>query len=720
MISFSKMADEMKITKEATYDHPNLILPVPTICLLIERDGGLGDLTLSAIADAAQRIGGAIPSLSARLSELASEIRNYSTRRAIATCIAETALLLHNDLFLPAAHALGLAPNGKPEIVAAFEFRNFKLGLLAGRAAVALWDLALSNPAPELDGLADINTQLRKDARGVQPRLGTRYLLEEAARRDIPSTQLLDLKIRIKRLSDLFQFGQGCKQKRFMRGITSNTASLAYELTTFKPATAHLLAEHGIPVPPQGVADTWEQAIAIGQQIGFPLVVKPIDQDMGAGVLVAISDEAALQEAFTRTRRYGVVQIEKYITGFDHRITFIDNVLVSVLRTTPPIIVGDGKTKIQQLLEADRIATPSMIKGKITIDDEVLGRVRDHGYAPDDILPSGQEIVLRLWWRNALDHALEDVTPLAHPDNIEVARRAVQLIGIDVAGVDFLTLDISRPYYETGAAITEVNAMPALAGVQGCGRPAYSMLFDSLFPQGSDGRIPTALVLDERDDGSAVAMTEKILGACGLTVGVSSRHGIRIAGKPIRREVADDTAQARLILQNPQVSAAILQISAETIRRRGLPIDKADVAVLMPPDKKAKQPTETADKLVNLLRATARKAVVLNCRDPRGPALLSLPGRLIWIVDEFGAGDCEHRRDGDSAVALRKIDGHIFICVVEGRKIRKLAEAPRNLTKSDGSADRRTVLTAIGLAHGLELPLRDIAVFMRKNAAATS
>jgi cyanophycin synthetase len=720
MISFSKMADEMKITKEATYDHPNLILPVPTICLMIERDGGLGDLTQSTIAEAAQRIGGVIPSLSARLSELAGEIRNYSTRRAIATFIAETARLLHNDLFLPAAHALGLAPSGKPEILAAFEFRNSKLGLLAGRAAVALWHLALSNPAPQPDVLADINTQFRKDARDVLPKLGTRYLLEEAARRDIPSTQLLDLRIRIKRLSDLLQLGQGNKQKRYMRGITSNTASLGYELATFKPATAHLLAEHGIPVPLQGVADTWEQAIAIGQQIGFPLVVKPINQDMGVGVLVAISDETALQEAFVRTRRYGVVQIETYIAGFDHRITFIDNVLVGVLRTTPPIIVGDGKTKIQQLLEADRIATPSMIKGKITIDDEVLGRVRDRGYAPDDILPSGQEIVLRQWWRNALDHTLEDVTALAHPDNIEVARRAVQLVGIDVAGVDFLISDISRPYYETGAAITEVNAMPALAGVQSCGKPAYGMLFDSLFPQGSDGRILTALVLDERDDGSTVAMTEKILGACGLTVGVSSRDGIKIAGKPIRREVADDTAQARLILQNPQVSAAILQTTTETIRRRGLPIDKSDVAVLMPPDKKAKQPTEIERKITNLLQTTTRKAVVLSCGDSRGPALLSLPGRLIWIVDEFGAGDCDQRRNGDSAVALRKIDGRIFICILEGRKIRKLAEAPRSMTKSDGLTARRAVLTAIGLAHGLELPLRDVAGFLRQDAVTTT
>jgi hypothetical protein len=229
------------------------------------------------------------------------------------------------------------------------------------------------------------------------------------------------------------------------------------------------------------------------------------------------------------------------------------------------------------------------------------------------------------------------------------------------------------------------------------------------------------VVLDNSGDGSTIAMMEKILSACGgLVVGVSERNEIRVAGTKFRRENADHVVCARVLLQNPQVDAAILQATTEAVRHRGLPIDKNDVAVLLPPDKMGKPPTPMERKLTELLQATARKAVVLNCRDPRGTGLLGLTGRLIWIVDELDAGDCEHRREGDSAVALRRLDGHIFICVLEGRKIRKLAEAPRDLTKSDGLPARRALLTAIGLAHGLGLPLRDIAVFLRQDAAMTT
>ena len=53
-----------------------------------------------------------------------------------------------------------------------------------------------------------------------------------------------------------------------------------------------------------------------------------------------------------------------------------------------------------------------------------------------------------------------DRTFEAHPDNVEIAETAAQVVGLDIAGIDFICPDIAQPVRETGGAIVEVNAAP--------------------------------------------------------------------------------------------------------------------------------------------------------------------------------------------------------------------------------------------------------------------
>src|SRR3546814_3684243 len=53
-----------------------------------------------------------------------------------------------------------------------------------------------------------------------------------------------------------------------------------------------------------------------------------------------------------------------------------------------------------------------------------------------------------------------DRTDEIHPENALVAEQAAMTIGLDVAGIDFLSPDISRSVRETGGGIIEVNAAP--------------------------------------------------------------------------------------------------------------------------------------------------------------------------------------------------------------------------------------------------------------------
>ncbi len=88
-----------------------------------------------------------------------------------------------------------------------------------------------------------------------------------------------------------------------------------------------LIAEEvGVPVAPwsRGSVDTLEDAVAMGHQIGYPLMLKATAGGGGRGIRVITSDEE-LTEAYARTREEaersfgsGVVFLERLITGARH------------------------------------------------------------------------------------------------------------------------------------------------------------------------------------------------------------------------------------------------------------------------------------------------------------------------------------------------------------------------------------------------------------------
>ena len=564
----------LKIVSEAFLEFPNLHFSSPATMLVVQHSG---DFDLDAAEDV-YRLLELLRTCARSLEGIPVPSPNLPWHM-LGEAIGFTALLIQHNSELSAngARVLRLSPENQIEIV--FECRYSEVGRLAAKTAVKMWGRLLSEDPNQLHAIKDDCRAFRKRAKSLIPGLGTRLLFREARERGIPVVRMFDGMAAFP-YSETIQLGQGIKQAQFLRGITSKTLQLGCELATQKSVASQLLGEQGIPIPPQRLAENKSQALRAAHEIGFPVVVKPNNQDNGVGVHTYINDETSLKLAIKDVAKYGLIQVEKHIEGFDHRITFVGNSLVGVLEILPANIRGDGRSTVRQLLETEPVATQGLIRGKIIVDGEVLEHIARAGLHLDDVLPQGREVILRRWWRNNNDHSLRDVTSNAHPENIAIAHSAARLLGLDVAGVDYLTTDISRSYRETGGAIVEVNSLPTLAGAQMCGLPAYRMLLDQHFPEASDGRIPSALFLSTPGQSVAIEVAAQLLSKWGHTVGVSTDDRLTIGDRTIGRNISNYKAGANLLLRNPQCSAALIQTTVSAIAAEGMPIDSCDVGII--------------------------------------------------------------------------------------------------------------------------------------------
>ena len=182
---------------------------------------------------------------------------------------------------------------------------------------------------PELDWDAELEAFiLRAERTAFGP--STQAILDEAVSRDIPWIRLNQ--------HSLVQLGQGVHQKRIRATMTSATSAIAVDVASDKDLTTRLLGAAGLPVPKQESVRTADQAVAVAERIGYPVVVKPLDGNHGRGVCLDLQNADDVREAFPVAKeqsRRGWVIVESYITGRDYRCLIIDGRLAAVAERVP-------------------------------------------------------------------------------------------------------------------------------------------------------------------------------------------------------------------------------------------------------------------------------------------------------------------------------------------------------------------------------------------------
>ena len=296
----------------------------------------------------------------------------------------------------------------------------------------------------------------------------------------------------------IYQLGWGSQAVILDRSTTLRDSAIGVRLTQSKVSTANVLKMAGLPAPVHISVSTVQQASTAAEQIGFPVVVKPIDQARGEGVTVDIRDNETLKTAFfsacdkTPSRQ---VLVERQVAGVCHRIFIVGKQLLYAVKRLPISVQGDGVKSIEQLVvdhaAAQTLIAPWLRKEAQSLDDLARATLAKANLTEASVPLPGTWVPLRPIESTAWGGIDEDVTIHIHPENVSAALTAAALFGLHTAGVDMISADITQPWYENGAVINEVNFAPLLGGAE-ISRSYLPTFFAQIMH--GDGRIPIEYV----------------------------------------------------------------------------------------------------------------------------------------------------------------------------------------------------------------------------------
>jgi len=526
----------------------------------------------------------------------------------------------------------GIGPVGQYNMV--FQYKQRDVGLEAARISRQLLLHLLPGHLKEafegeLETDFDFETERDDFIRFAQRKeLGpsTASLVKAAEEREIPF-------LRLNKYS-LVQFGHGRYQQRIQATITSKTPHIAVEISCDKEDTHNLLRDLGLPVPEQRLVSSESQAARAAYRIGYPVVVKPLDANHGRGVSINLVDEEQVRKAFGKaleSARGSSVLVESFIEGMDHRMLLVNNELVAVAKRVPGHVVGDGKHSITQLVDIvnedpRRGIGHEKVLTRLELDHQAERLMQKAGIDADTVLPEGEVFFLRSTANLSTGGTAIDMTDVVHPDNREMAVRAIRAVGLDVGGVDFLTPDITKSYKEVGGAIVEVNAAPGfrmhVAPSEGKPRDVAGKVMDMLFPPGSPRRVPVVSITGTNGKTTTSRMLAHILKTAGHTVGMTSTDGVYIDGRLSVKGDMTGPASAHIVLRDPTIDVAVLETARGGLLRSGLGYRRCDVSACLnvSSDHLGINGIDTLDQLAELKRIpieVARNTAVLNADDER-------------------------------------------------------------------------------------------------------
>ncbi len=546
----------------------------------------------------------------------------------------------------------------------------------------------------------------------------TAHIVDAATARKIPFLRLTE--------GNLVQLGLGAAQRRIWTAETDLTSAVGESIASDKDLTKTLLAACGVPVPEGRMVDSAEDAWEAAEEIGLPVVVKPYDGNHGRGVSLDLKTQKDVEAAYHLADRKGNgVMVERFIPGNEHRLLVVGQRVVAAAVGETASVVGDGSASIVELIDQQINIDPRRGVGEDfplarlnpqAGDAEIHLELERQGLEIHSVPKAGQKVLIQRNGNVALD-----VTDQMHPTIAAAAALAARVVGLDIAGVDLVAEDITRPLTEQRAAVIEVNASPGLLAhmkpSNGEGRNVGKAIVDYLFADDSDGRIPIVGVTGTRGTTLIARLVAWLIHISGKHVGLACSTGLYLDRRHVMSKNCVNWTGGHRLLINPAVEAAVFENDARMIVAEGLAYDKCAVGIVT--DVRGHEALSefhitAADQMFRIVRTQVdvilpQGFAVLNADDPEVVEMADLcDGKVIFYgLDQSLPAIVQHRQDGQRTVFLR--DARIVMS--EGTH--EIAVLPLSSLKPAKAAQPAEVMAAVAAGWALNLAPELIAAGLR-------
>ncbi len=245
---------------------------------------------------------------------------------------------------------------------------------------------------------------------------------------------------------------------------------LTLDLMGNKALVYSLMVEIGYPVPEHKrfTMSKMDDCEAFFRALDRSLVVKPASGTGGGrGVTTGITNLRALRKAARLAASFDdQLLVEEQLDGKSYRLLYLDGEFIDAVHRDPPVITGDGRRTIRQLVSMENekrlSGDPVTALSPLKIDRDCHNKLHEIGLRPGSRLEAGQTIELKRAINENGREENHNVRADVHRETIAAGARLVQALGVGFAGLDVICKDISKPLGAANGLISEINTTPGI------------------------------------------------------------------------------------------------------------------------------------------------------------------------------------------------------------------------------------------------------------------